>query len=168
VLMSRRAAAILGALALLIVGSTVAHANWFARGTGSGTAKTISAVSLTVVADTGHAPDLYPGASGAIYFTISNPNPYPVTLTSASLGTPHNQDAASACQASTNGTANLTVTGGSIPITITVPARAGTGTGNPAAVSASLPGAIQMTMQADQSCQSQLFLVPVTLSGASS
>jgi len=162
---SRRGAAILGALALLIVGSTVAYANWFARGIGSGTAKTISAVTLTVVADTGHAPDLYPGASGAIYFTITNPNP--VTLTSASLGTPHNQDAASACQASTNGTTNLTVTGGSIPITITVPARAGTGTGNPATVSASLPGAIQMTMQADQSSQSQLFLVPVTLSGAS-
>src|ERR1700737_1168503 len=94
VLMSRRAAAILGALALLIVASTVAYANWFARGTGSGTAKTISAVSLTVVADTGHASDTHPGASGAIYFTITNPNPYPVTLPSASLGAPHNQDPA--------------------------------------------------------------------------
>jgi len=166
--LNRRAAAILGAFLLLVVGSTVAYANWFARGTGFGTAKTISAVNLTVTADTGHAADLYPGASGAIYFSISNPNPYPVTLTSASLGTPHNQDSASACQASTNGTTNLTVTGGSIPVNITVPARAGTGAGNPAAVSASLPGAIQMTMQADPSCQSQVFLVPVTLSGASS
>ena len=165
---SRRAAAILGALALVIVGTTVAYANSFARGTGSGTAKTISAVNLTVVADTGHAPDLYPGASGAIYFSITNPNPYPVTLRSGSLGAPHNQDPASACQASTNGTVNVTVTGGSISINITVPAKAGSGTGNPAAVSASLPGAIQMTMQADPSCQSQVFLVPVTLSGASS
>jgi hypothetical protein len=85
-------------------------------------------------------------------------------LTSAGLGTPRNQDAASACQASTN----LTVTGGAIPITITVPAKAGTGVGNPAAVGASLPGAIQMTTQAAPSCQSQVFLVPVTLSGASS
>ena len=166
--MSRRAAAVLGALLLLIVGTTVAYANWVGRGIGFGTAKTISAVSLTVTADTGHAADLYPGASGAIYFTIANPNPYPVTLTSASLGTPLNQNGASACQASTNGTANLTVTGSAIAINITLPARAGTGGGNPAAVTASLPGAIQMTMQADPSCQSQVFLVPVTLSGASS
>jgi hypothetical protein len=165
---SRRAAAVLGALLLLIAGTTIAYANWVVRGIGFGTAKTISAVSLTVVADTGHAPDLYPGASGAIWFSITNPNPYPVTLTSASVGTPHNQDAASTCQASTNGTTNLTVTARSIAITITVPSKAGTGAGNPAAVSASLPGAIQMTMQADPSCQSQVFLVPVTLSGASS
>jgi hypothetical protein len=166
--MSRRGAAILGALALLIVGTTVAYANLVMRGIGFGTAKTISPVSLTVTADTGHAADLYPGASGAIYLTITNPNPYPLTLTSAGLGTPRNQDAAAACQASTNGTINLTVTGGTIPITITVPAKAGTGVGNPAAVGASLPGAIQMTMQAAPSCQSQVFLVPVTLSGASS
>jgi hypothetical protein len=166
--LSRRAAAILGALVLLIVGTTVAYANLFVRGIGLGTAKTISAVSLTVTADTSHAADLYPGAAGAIYFTITNPNPYPVTLTGATLGTPHNQDPASVCQASTNGATNLTVTGGAIPITISVPARAGTGVGNPASVGASLPGAIQMTMQAAASCQSQVFLVPVTLSGASS
>jgi hypothetical protein len=164
---SRRAAAIFGALVLVIVGTTVAYASGIVRGIGFGTAKTISAVSIAVVADTGEAADLYPGGSGAIYFRITNPNPYPVTLTSASVGTPHNQDSASACQASTNGTTNLTVTGGSIPINITVPASAGTGIG-PAAVSANLPGAIQMTMQADPSCQSQLFLAPVTLSGASS
>ena len=166
--MSRRAAATLGALLLLIAGTTVAYANLVVRGIGFGTAKTTAAVSLTVTADTGHGADLYPGAPGAIYFTIANPNPYPVTLTSASLGTPHNQDAGAACQASTNGTTNLTVTGGAIAINVTVPAKAGTGIGNPAAVSASLPGAIQMTMQADPSCQSQVFLVPVTLSGASS
>jgi hypothetical protein len=165
---SRRAAAILGALALLIVGGTVAYANGLVFGIGLGTAKTTSAVSLTVVADTGQAADLYPGAAGTIYFSISNPNPYPVTLTSASVGTPHNQDSASACQASTGGTTNLTVTGGSIPINVTVPARAGSGGVNPAVVHTSLPGAIQMTMQADPSCQSQIFLVPVTLSGASS
>jgi hypothetical protein len=165
--MSRRAAAILGALALLIVGTSVAYANLVVRGIGFGTAKTISAVSLTVTAETGHPADLYPGASGAIYFAITNPNPYPVRLTGATLGTPRNQDSASTCQATTGATTNLTVTGGSIPIAITVPARAGTGVGNPAALSASLPGAIRMTMQAAPSCQSQVFLVPVTLSGAS-
>jgi hypothetical protein len=166
--MSRRVAAVLGAVALLIVGTAVAYAGVVVWGFGLGTAKTISAVSLTVTADTSQAADLYPGASGAIYFTIANPNPYPVTLTSASLGTPHNQDGASACQASTNGTTNLTVTTGAIPIAITVPARAGAGVGNPASVGASLPGAVQMTMQAASSCQSQVFLVQVTLSGASS
>ena len=165
---SRRAAAALGALLLLIIGSTVAYANLVIHGIGFGTARTITAVSLTVTADTGHAADLYPGVSGAVYFTITNPNAFPVTLTSASLGTPHNADSASACQASTKGTTNLTVTGGALAINITVPARAGTGVGNPAAVGASLPGAIQMTMQADPSCQSQVFLVPVTLLGASS
>jgi hypothetical protein len=165
--LNRRTTAVLGSLFLLVVGASAAYAAWHASGIGLGTAKTIGAVNLTIVADTGHGSDLYPGASGAIYFTITNPNPYPVSLTSASLGTPRNQDSASTCQASTNGVTNVTVTGGSIPVSIGVPARAGTGVANPAAVSANLPGAIQMTMQADPSCQSQIFLVPVTLSGAS-
>src|SRR3979490_3130794 len=55
--MSRRAGAILGALLLLIVGTTVAYANLVVRGIGFGTARTISAVSLTVTADTGHPAD---------------------------------------------------------------------------------------------------------------
>lgn len=166
--MTKRAGAILAAIILVIVGATVVYADVVVHGIGFGTAKTVSAVSLTVTADTGQAADLYPGAAGAIYFTIANPNPYPVTLTSASLGTPRNADSASACQASTNGITNLTVIGGTIAVNIAVPARAGTGVGNPPAVAGSLPAAVQMTMQADPSCQSQVFLVPVTLSGASS
>ena len=71
---------------VVMAGGGLAAALWSANGSGPGQAKALSAQSLTVTAATG-AADLYPGFTGGdVFFTITNPNPYPVTFTSMTAG----------------------------------------------------------------------------------
>src|SRR5687767_15759716 len=66
--------------------SGVAYAMWSANGSGSGTAKALSAQTVTVNAVTG-AADLYPGFTGGdAHCNLTNTNPYPVTFTSMPAG----------------------------------------------------------------------------------
>ena len=83
---TRRIATVVALLvALVTVG--VATAAWLQTGTGSGSAQATTAVASTIVASTPVA-DLYPGKTGgSVFFTVSNPNPYPVTFTSLAAGT---------------------------------------------------------------------------------
>src|SRR5882724_5103824 len=47
---------------------------------------------LVLTASANPVADLYPGATGAAQFTVTNPNPYPVRLLSLSLGTVRSSD----------------------------------------------------------------------------
>ncbi|MGH2737097.1 MAG: hypothetical protein ACRDKZ_16080, partial [Actinomycetota bacterium] len=82
---SRRMAITVGlTVGALAVG--VAFANWTATGTGSGSAQAVTAAASAVTSRSG-AADLYPGFNdGDLHFTVTNPNPYPVQFTSATLG----------------------------------------------------------------------------------
>jgi hypothetical protein len=72
--------------AISLAGGAVAFALWSANGVGTSSAKALTAQSLTVNAATASA-DLYPGYTlGDVAFTVSNPNPYPVTITSMTPG----------------------------------------------------------------------------------
>lgn len=74
----RTVAIVVTVLALLGVG--IAYAAWTATGTGNATATAITAEELKV---TGYdAKGLYPTGSVEVVFTVENPNPYAVTLTS--------------------------------------------------------------------------------------
>jgi hypothetical protein len=73
-------------IAMLVLGG-IAYATWSAVGSGSGTATAKSAVNITVAGSPGTA-DLYPGGSGAVYFTLDNTNPYAVTFTDMVAGSP--------------------------------------------------------------------------------
>ena len=77
----RRKVALVGVLAgSLAVGGAVT-ALWSANGAGGGQARALAAQSVTVNAATATA-DLYPGFSGGdLFFTLTNPNPYPVQFT---------------------------------------------------------------------------------------
>jgi len=79
-------------LAVLVSGTAVvatagvAFAVWTVDGAGSGSATTGTAQDLTVVAsavDSGIWPG---GPAGAVGFKVTNPNPFPVKLTSVSYG----------------------------------------------------------------------------------
>lgn len=63
----------------------VAFAAWTSSGSGSGTAKSTTSVDSTIVAGTSVA-DLYPGADKTVTVVISNPNAYPVVVTSIAAG----------------------------------------------------------------------------------
>ena len=63
----------------------VAFAAWTSNGTGSGTAQSTTSADSVISAAT-NAADLYPGAVKDVTVTITNPNAYPVVVTSISAG----------------------------------------------------------------------------------
>jgi hypothetical protein len=138
-----------------LLAASVAFAAWTATGSGHGYAKatTASAVS-TVDASASTSAQLYPGASGDVKLTVSNPNSFPVRLASITGNGAITSDKGAACDAST-GVTFTNQTG-----TFDVPAGG--------QASFTLTGAVSMSNASDSSCQGAVFSIPVLLSGASS
>jgi hypothetical protein len=143
---------------LVIVGGVTAggtaYALWSSTGTGSGRAVTLSAQTLTVTAVTGTA-DLYPGASGKLSFTVTNPNPYPVTFIAMTPGTITSSNPAT-CPSS-----NLTVATFPSGLSLAVAANATSPT-------LSIPAAATLALAAPDGCQNKTFDVALTLTGTQS
>lgn len=155
---SRRRLVVFGAVgAVAVTGVGTAMAAWLAQGTGPANSKAITATDLTISAGTASA-DLYPGATGAVYLTVSNPNPYAVALTQASFGTVTTTPlSGKTCAAS-----YITpVSAGPVTIsTVNLAAHAGPQT-------VTIPNALRMDSTAEDGCQGASFSVVVTLSGTS-
>jgi hypothetical protein len=83
------ATAVIGAL--LAGGSAFAATNWIvglsAGSSGEAQSATVANLTVTAVATPSASNVLYPGGSGDVVLTISNPNPYPVTVTAVNLPT---------------------------------------------------------------------------------
>jgi hypothetical protein len=149
----RRAGVVIAAYTAVAVvaAAGVGYALWTASGTGSGEAKAKSAVALTVSAGTASA-QLYPGASGDVVFSLTNPNPYNVSLTGWSGATVTSTSDTVGCPAS-----NFTINAGSItPTTIT--GSNGTGT-------VTVTNGITMVSAAPNACQGVTVTVNATLTG---
>jgi|GEM_PF-709240 len=88
-LVRRVAAATLGMS--LVAGGSFAATNWVVGLTvgsnGEGQSATVSNLTVSAVASPGATNLLYPGGTGDVVLTISNPNPYPVTVTGVNLPT---------------------------------------------------------------------------------
>ncbi|GAA4306060.1 hypothetical protein [Klenkia terrae] len=153
------------ALALLLGGTGVAWAAWSATGGGSTQARAVTPVDLTVTA----VPQLNPifprtgttyanPATGTIGFTITNANPYPVSLTTLTLGNGVATDTA-ACPA-----------GNVLPVVASIN-RSGAAAivvaANSTSAAVVLTGAVYMRADAPSGCAGATFTVPVTLSGTS-
>jgi hypothetical protein len=77
--------------ALFAGGLAVAASNWVA-GLGAGSSGeaqsgTVNNLTITAIATPAATNLLFPGGSGDVVVTISNPNPFPVTLTAVNLPT---------------------------------------------------------------------------------
>lgn len=83
------ATAVVGAL--LAGGSAFAATNWIvglnAGSSGEAQSATVANLTVTAVATPSASNVLYPGGTGDVVLTISNPNPYPVTVTAVNLPT---------------------------------------------------------------------------------
>jgi hypothetical protein len=158
---NRRLGGLIAALGLTVAGAAVVYASFSATGTGSGQAGAVTAQSITITAAScpGNG-DLYPGGpAGAICFTLKNPNPYPVTLTSVTY-LPSN--AAIVATSASCAAANVSIATGA-PTTLVTPltVAAGQTTGT-----LSISGVIQMVSTADDGCQGASFLVQIALNGS--
>jgi hypothetical protein len=77
----------------VVLAGTAAYAatNWVvglnAGSAGEGQSATISNLTISAVASPSATNLLYPGGNGDVVVTISNPNPYPVTITALQLPT---------------------------------------------------------------------------------
>ena len=140
------------AVAVSAAGGGIAWAAWSANGSGSARAGSLTAQSVTVTAVTG-AADLYPGfTNGDLFFTITNPNPYPVTFTAMSSGAVTSSNV-TACPSS-NVTVDATATG----LTINVAAGATSAT-------VSILDVVNMASTALDGCQAKTFDIVLTLTG---
>jgi len=154
--MARKLPRKLSVTAVVFVGlmaAGIAFAAWTATGTGSGYAKATTAQALTTVdVSATTAATLYPGATGDVELEISNPNDYPVRVTSVT-----GNGAITASDAGCNAASVTFTDQGSL--TLDVPA-----TGSAAFT---LNGAVSMSGAANDSCQGAVFTIPVSLSGQS-
>jgi hypothetical protein len=75
----------------LVGGGAYAATNWVvglnAGSSGEGQSATVTNLTITAVASPAATNQLYPGGNGDVVATITNPNPYPVTVTGVDLPT---------------------------------------------------------------------------------
>lgn len=148
-----------GAAATVAIGTAagVAVAVWSVTGSGSGGGAATVAQSLVVtpVTPTGSSATLYPGGpAGPVYFMVQNPNPYAVTITSITWGTPVSSNPTACANSNISIDTNAPKTG----LTINVPANTTTPT-------MQLNGVLDLSHAALDGCQGVSFTAPMTVSG---
>jgi hypothetical protein len=149
---ARRKIGLIGVIVGSLLAGKVVMALWSSTGTGGGQARALSAQGVTVNAATG-AADLYPGFTGGnVFFTLTNPNPYPVTFTSMTPGAIVSSDP-TGCPAS-----NVTVVGAT-GLTLTAAAGA-------TSASRSIAGVVSMASSAPDGCQGVTFTITLDLTGS--
>jgi hypothetical protein len=156
---------------VLLFGGGVAVASWTATGTGQGSARAASVSGLVVTAgsplgalyplpaDTTPATGYGSGTVGSVSTTVANPNPFPVTITSATIGSVTSSPLGGRTCA-----AGSVLPTSSAPIALSPPVTLAAGS---ASTAVTVPGALYMVSTAEDGCQGASFSVPVTVTGAS-
>ena len=133
----------------------IAYGAWTVSGSGTGSGAATIAQGLTITASTptGANATLYPGgpASG-VYFTVSNPNPFTVTITAITWGTPSSGSPTSCPNSNISLDAGAPTTG----LNIVVPPNPQTGV-------FTVPGVLDLVHSAPNGCQGMTFNVPMTV-----
>lgn len=143
-------------VAALGVGGGVAFAVWTVSGSGSGSGAASVANSLTVTAftPTGAAANIYPGGpAGSVDFEVSNPNPFAVTITGITWGTPTSSNTTTCANANISLDASAPTT-----VSISIPANATSGT------VFVVPGVLDLAHSAGDGCEGVTFNIPMTIS----
>jgi hypothetical protein len=140
-------------------GAVVAVFAWSASGSGSGTVQDTTATPISVTATTG-AADMYPGGpAGAVHFTLGNPNPYAVNLTSVSFTNPTVASAPNATSTQPCPASVVTLDPARPnSVNLTLAAQA-------ANVAETVTGVLDLDPNAGDGCQGATFAVQLTLGG---
>src|SRR5688572_12667193 len=159
----RRTVRALAATSTALIVSAAVFAAWLSSGSGSAYSKAGSSQALsTLDASASTSATLYPGVSGDVTLTISNPNPFAVRVTSVSLNGNNSDITADSGHASCSptGVSFSNQTG----LSIDVPAKSG---GTNGTATATLSAAASMSSTSADACQGATFAIPVNMSGAS-
>ena len=146
-------------IAVLGTGIGVAVASWTVSGSGAGGGAATVANSLTItqVTPTGSSASLYPGgAAGPVEFEVANPNPFAVTITGVTWGTPTSGNPSACANANISLDAAAPTT-----VSISVPANATAGTVY------TIAGVLDLKSTAGNGCEGQSFNIPMTISASS-
>jgi hypothetical protein len=147
-----------GALAgAILAASGVAFATWSATGGGTGSALAVTAQTVTInaVALNSSSASLFPGGpAGNVYFTVANPNPYPIKITNITWGTPVSANPSACSSAFISVDASAPTSGFSLTV-------AASGTSPVTQVN----GVLDLSSSATDTCQGNGFNVPMTVSG---
>jgi hypothetical protein len=141
--------------AAVALGGGIAFAVWSVSGSGSGGATATVASTLTVnqIVPTGAGANLYPGGVSGVAYTITNPNPFAVTVTSVTWGTPTSNNTTSCPSANVAIDASAPTT-----VSLAVPA-------NSTSSAFVTGGVLDMLHTAPNGCQGVSFNVPMTVTG---
>lgn len=145
----------IAAVAAILVTAGAAWAVWSISGSGSASGGATVAQSLTVTAvtPTGAAATLYPGGpAGPVFLTIANPNPFAVTVTGLSWGTPVSTSTSACASSNISLDANAPTT-----VSISIPANA------PAGTAYQINGVLDLAKSAPNGCQGVVFDISVTV-----
>lgn len=155
---SRKTVFALTVVVVMVLTAIAAISAWQTGGSGNGYTKATTASALAIGdASASTTADLYPGATASVALKMTNPNPFPVKVTTVSLqsGGTISSNKGSACDASTG----VTFTNQS-GLTLALAANA--------TQTFTLPGAASMSNASDNSCQGALFTIPVDVTAVSS
>ena len=150
----RGLALVVAALALGL-GAGAAYAYFVAGGSGTGSGAIDSPAGITVTAATG-AADLIPGGTGAVYFTLGNPNSFSSSFSSVTSASVVSSSSGS-CPIG-----NLSVAQ-TLPYSIS-PLVVGA---NSTSGAESISDFVQLASTAPNACQGATFTVSLTLTGNS-
>jgi hypothetical protein len=145
---ARRRTALLAWVVALTLPAAAAAALWTVGGSGSGQGRAVTVQNLVVTPGTPTA-QLYPGGSGDVVYSVTNPNPFPVRVTGVSPGAVTGEGA---CGASSFTTSTGTVA----PVTIAADATA----------TVTVVGGVTMVVAATDACQGVVVTVAGTLVAA--
>jgi predicted transcriptional regulator len=146
---TRRSAVVAGTVVGL-VGTGIAFAAWTNSGEASGTVTAETAKPLTVTVT--NVSGLFPTGSVDVPFTVTNTNPYEVTLDNATLKSVTVDAGHSACNPTV-------VTGADVAVTDVIA---------PAGISATRNFPVTMSNAAVDACQGAVFTVTLKVTGLSS
>jgi hypothetical protein len=154
--LSRKLFFALAAIAALVV-TGILFAAWSTSGSGNGYAKAGTASALTIGdASASTSADLYPGANGAVKVSVTNPNSFPVRITTVAKQAAGSitSDKGAACNAST-GVTFTDQTG----LTLNLAANTTS--------TFTLNNAVSMSNASDNTCQGAVFTIPVDVTAIS-
>jgi hypothetical protein len=138
---------------------SLGYAAWTSSGNGSGFAKASTAQALSSVTVSAASAGLYPGATSDLTLKLSNPNPYPITITDVTgNGTISADSSHATCGQDATHPTGVTYTD-QHNLSISVPAN---GTSQVA-----VTNSVHMSNSSDNSCQGATFTIPVSLNGSS-